>query len=156
MITAVIERFKIVFNIWHFLQIDQCLGRVNYFLLKTHTIHIQYSSQHTVCDQTLIAHDFRTVEGWQHIDKQFTSCLKIPRDQTINTFIYFQFVLTLPITTLLKQSMTFLDVVFDFGYVAKFEKDGNEFESNVHFSADFDCLFECQVIVVNRVLMFFM
>ena len=145
-VPALVKWFQVLFDVWQLHQIHDGLGRVDNFLLEADSIHVQKAGKHAVGDQLFVAHDFRTVEGRYNLHKQFAGALEITHDQAIDPLIHFKLVFALPVTPLLQQLVALVDIFFDFVVKVLLQIDGDQFEGDVHFLADLDCLFEGQVV----------
>ena len=75
--------------------------------------------------------------------------MKVPYNESIDSFIDFQFVFSFPVTSFFQQSIALINILFDLDIVVLDEIDGDEFECNIHFLADFDCFFECEVVGID-------
>jgi hypothetical protein len=71
---------------------------------------------------------------------------EIAYDEAVDAFVYFKFVFALPVSALFEQGVAFVDVLFYLGVVLLQEVDRDEFEGDVHFLADFDGVFQGQVV----------
>ena len=82
--------------------------------------HEWKSGENSVVDQLLVSHNVTCIECGDGVDKQIVGFFEIPDQQKIQGFVDFESVLSLPISSLLKQVLAFVDDLFDFGEISLF------------------------------------
>ena len=80
--------------------------------------HEGKSGENGVVDQLLISHNVTCIECGDGIDKQVVGFFKIPNQQKVQSLVDFESVLSLPISSLFKEVLAFVDDLFDFGEIS--------------------------------------
>lgn len=90
----------------------------------------------------LVCHHLGTVESWKDVDEELACFGEISYYQSVDSLVYFQFVLALPITPLLQQTITLINILLYLMSILISKVDGNKAESDVHFFTYLDSVLE--------------
>lgn len=148
-VPAVVKTLDVTLDLRQLHQVHNDLTRLQNFLFNCLSVHTDDTCDDSVGDKRLIIHDFSGIESGQDVNEQLSSTREISDDEFVDTFVYFESVFALPVTSLFEESVAFVDVVLDFFDVAEFEVDFDEEEGDVHFFTDFYGFFEGEIVGLN-------
>ena len=99
----------------------------------------QQSKDNRIKDKFFKSHELNACKSSNGRDKKVWCFFKIPDQNTINSFEDFKFIFLFPISSLLDQFQTLVDVFFDWANVFFFYIHEQDFEENLHLFWGWPC-----------------